>query len=388
VVRSFSYHRQVVAHLKGQVALWKFFSTDSDQAEEFQQFKTELLKNTYRLEPDVEPSIYASIDKAKTALQISHKVSVYQLLVSTELNASIYMLPEEAHIVLSGGMIKLMDSAEMEAILAHELAHLKFFAEDGGDYRIASRVLDALSTHAGAPPEYLETARLFNLYKELYCDQVALRVAGDIMPVVSALVKIDTGLEHVSAESYLRQAAEIFEVVEVKSEHITHPEIFIRAYALQAFQSFPGDTETKINMVIQGRCKLRELDVFSRETLYGVSRRVVTAMLASSDLQTDTLLNLAKQYFPDFRPGNEAGLLPDDSAASNFDESSKVYLAYLLLDFALADRAVERDAYPQAYALAQLLGVGDTMKEVTKKELKLSEKKFNERYKKTLAQHA
>jgi hypothetical protein len=388
VLRPFVYHQKIAAHLKRHSALWKFFATDAVKAEDFKQFTTELLKNTYRLSPEAEPEVYAAVDKAKAVLNISHTITVYQLLESTDLNAFVYVLPDEGHIVLSGSILKLMNSTELEAVLAHELGHIKLFAEDGGDYQIADRILGALGSNASTPIEYLETARLYDLYTELYCDQMALKVTGDVLPVVSSLVKVNTGLERVSPESYLQQAAEIFEAGDVKSETITHPENFIRAYALHIFQTTPSEFEQRMAPIIQGHYKLRELDIFSREALHGFSKQLVAALLAVPGLQTEALVNLARQYFPDFEPSNAMMLVPESIPMAQFDESGKEYLSYILLDFALADKELGQEAYAHAYSIADSLGLREMLKDITKKELKLTEKKFNERYKKTLATYA
>ena len=49
------------------------------------------------------------------------------------------------------------------------------------------------------------------------------------------LVKISTELEEVSAESYIRQAEEIFSKGPTKAAELTHPEPFIRARAVKLY---------------------------------------------------------------------------------------------------------------------------------------------------------
>ena len=383
----FIYHQNTVSYFKKKTALWNFFAKESTRQEDHTHFLTELLKTTYRLEPSAEPAIYDAINKAKDILGITETITVYQLMQSTELNAFVYAMPTEAHIVLSGNILKLLDAQELFAVLAHELGHIKLFAEMNGDLRKADRLLNALASNADTPLEYLETDRLFDLYTELYCDQMALKVLNDPLPVISSLVKVKTGLEQVSAESYIRQSIEIFEAGEIKSENISHHENFIRAYGIHIFQTAPETFESRMKPVIQGSFKIRQLDVFGREALNHFSREIITVFINEKSLQTDILLNLAKQYFPGFTPPTEDTAL-DSELIKMADESTKEYISYLLLDFAFADPTVEHDAFKRAFAIADSLNVRDLLKTIVKKELKLTEKKFNDRYKKTLAQYA
>ncbi len=69
---------------------------------------------------------------------------------------------------------------------------------------------------------------------------------------------------------------------------------------------------------------------------------------------------------------------------SHYDLSSRDYLAYMWLDFALADPETEEQVLERAFLLARTAGLTDNLAAVLKKELKLSSKKYNERFKKIM----
>ena len=78
-----------------------------------------------------------------------------------------------------------------------------------GDLEVADRIITAIANNHNSEASYYETARLFKLYTEIFCDRGAYKVIEKIAPVITSLVKASTGLDKVNAESYLKQADEI-----------------------------------------------------------------------------------------------------------------------------------------------------------------------------------
>ena len=74
----------------------------------------------------------------------------------------------------------------------------------------AAEMLAALTNDSQAHPAHFATWRLLGLYNEIICDRGALLVTQDMRAVVSMLVKVQTGVQEINPESYLRQADEIF----------------------------------------------------------------------------------------------------------------------------------------------------------------------------------
>ena len=220
------YHVKIRDYFKGQSGIWSFFAAAPKREEQLTAFKTELLKNTYQFTASSDPLLYEKIHAAREKLGLNGlEVSAYQAIThEPELNASIVCLASEAHIVFSGGLLQLLDETELLALIAHELAHVKFNSLLDGDLEISDRIIMAIANSPDSDAARYETARLFRLYTEIYCDRAAYGVVGDPTPVITMLLKMATGLSVVHADSYIRQAEAIFAGgPRVQSASLTHP---------------------------------------------------------------------------------------------------------------------------------------------------------------------
>ena len=235
MLTALSYHQKVKDHFKQQSKTWDYFATAKNKEDQLLQFKTELLKNTYKFDPVTEHFIYDKLKIVKEKLDLQNlPVTVYQSQYTDELNASIVYLNNEAHIVFSGTITKLLDEEELLAVLAHELTHIKLYSMLDGNLEVADRIITAIANNYNSEASYFETARLFRLYTEIFCDRGAYTVLEKTGPVITSLVKVSTGLDKVNAESYVKQADEIFSAnMTTKASGVSHPENFIRAKAIQ-----------------------------------------------------------------------------------------------------------------------------------------------------------
>src|SRR5439155_24061728 len=119
------------------------------------------------------------------------------------------------------------------AVLAHELPHFVLSDRSRGEYLIADDLLRALAADPASGVAASESARLWKLWTEIYADRWACHISEDVLATIAALIKVETGVHEVSAESYLRQADEIFAKGSVQTDHVSHPEPYIRARALR-----------------------------------------------------------------------------------------------------------------------------------------------------------
>ena len=150
--------------------------------------------------------------------------------------------------------------------MAHELAHYLLWHGWGGELLIADQILAALTHDSQAETTHFTSARLFQLYGEIFCDRGALTVVGDPLVVVSMLVKVETGIDDIDPESYLRQAEEIFCRGRTKTAGLTHPEAFIRARAVNLWHASDEQAASKIADMIEGPPALDELDLLGQQT--------------------------------------------------------------------------------------------------------------------------
>lgn len=367
------YHQDLVAHLaEHEAELWRWFSAEKARAEQGEAIRLDLLRTTYRLEPEAHPALHAAAREAAAALGLDVPLRLYQAHAAGGLNASLAYLPGEPHLVLHGPIAEALAPAELRAVLGHELAHF-LLLERWSDFLVAAQVVNALANDAQAAPAHHATARRFALYTEVYCDRGALRAAGDLAAAVAALVKVETGLAEVSAESFLRQAEELFAKGKSRTEGVTHPESFIRARALALWAGAPEACGPALADMIEGPTALADLDLLGKRAVAARTRRLVAAILRPAWMQTEPLLAHARLFFEDLEPA----AAPDPALAQDLageDDGLLDYWCYVLLDFAATDRDLEEAPLAAALLLAEDLGLGARFRKLAAKELGMKKK--------------
>jgi hypothetical protein len=427
------YHLKVRDHFKQQGSTWEFFAAARTREEQLAAFKTELLKNTYQFRTETDKALYEKVSLARERLGLGDlPVTVYQAQLANdpELNASIVYLHQEAHIVFSGPIVERLNDAELLAVIAHELSHVRLFRCFDGELEIADRIVTAIANNYNSEPPYFETARLFKLYTEIYCDRGAYTVVGDTGPVITSLLKIATGLQEVSAESYAQQAEAVFSAAPgTQSVMPTHPENFIRTRALRLWAgpgevngldrdaghasvpgvpAAPADAEESIRMMIEGKPGLDRLDLFAQRELNDMTREFLQEYLRPDWFRSALVEGLAREYFPrlsfiphDQDPVGGSGVTePAVSGAAapaalsgsamlsgpaalaeriaGAHPSIQDYFAYVLLDFVLADPSLEEMPAGRAFEFAGEMQLTAAFEPAYKKELQLSDKKWQQ----------
>jgi len=383
-----SYHIRVRDHFKRQTKTWDFFAAPKNKDGQLQEFKTELLKNTYKFDETADNHIYEKVNIAKEKLGLQQlPVTVYQAQFTDELNASIVFINNEAHIVFSGRITQLMNEEELLAIIAHELTHIKLYNLLNNDLEIADRIITSIANNYNSDAAYYETARLYKLYTEIFCDRGACLVTGQTDAVITSLVKAATGLDKVNADSYIKQAEEIFAADTVtKTAALSHPENFIRARAIQLWHNNPETAEEDIIKIIEGVTNIDQLNIFKQKELSDLTKEFLQLYLKPKWFRSSVVTNLAKQYFTDFSWKEDALLLHHFAEKINNAHSSiKNYLSYVLLDFAMADTSLEEVPQGWAFQFAEDVQLKEAFDAAVKKELQLSDKKLQQLKQKTLA---
>ena len=388
MLQALPYHQKVKDYFKAQGKTWDYFSTAQTKEGQLEQFKNELLKNSYKFDPAADAFIYDKINIAKEKLGLADlPVTVYQVQYTDELNASIVYLHKEAHIVFSGPIVKLLDEEELLAVLAHELTHVKLFSMLDGDLEVTDRIITSIANNYNSEPAYYETARLFRLYTEIFCDRGAFMVLEKPGPIISSLVKISTGLDRVRPESYMKQADEIFANDQgLRTSGVSHPENFVRAKALQLWSSDKETAEAPVIKIIEGSSDIDQLDIFMQQDLAKTTMQFLQLFIKPKWFQSQMVLSQARQYFTTFET-SEKILLADEFAEKikNAHASVKDYLGYVLLDFALVDPSLEEIPQGWAFQFAEDVFLKETFDAIIKKEMKLSDKKLSQLKQKSLA---
>jgi len=372
------YHSALRNYLKAhERELWNWMSSTQAKLNYTENLRLELLKSTYRLDPGNHEALYRSVEEARARLGLAIPVIVYQSQHTPALNAALYYIPGEGHIVFSGPLMSLLSPAELTAVIGHELAHYLLWQYDNGEYLIADRLLQTILHDGRAAPSHVQSARWFQLYTEIYCDRGALLAAGDTNAAISGLVKLETGIPEVSATSYLKQADEIFRNSKVSTEQLTHPEAFIRARALALWVEKRENATSDIAAMVEGSPGLDDYDLLRQAKLTVDTRLALEKFLAPKWFQTDPVLGHARMFFEDFKPLRQEGVGSletdaDDLAARAADDKQlRNYLCYLLLDFVVADPELDDTPLAAALQFSHQLGIESEFERVASKELKL-----------------
>ena len=380
LLQALPYQQAVLDYLKSEdPAVWRWFAERRANSEQAAAVRLELLKSTYRIDRHTQEGLYVLAERVAGKLGLQVPITFYQAQHAQGLNASLAWLPGEAHLILSGPVTATLSPLELQALLGHELAHLLLNEGWDAEHLVASQMLVALANDAAAPPSYAATARLHGLYAELFCDRGAWFVTQDLAATVSVLVKVSTGLSEVNAESYLRQAEEIFSQEQAQTEGLTHPESYIRARALALWVAQGDAAAAEIARMLEGPPELEQLDLLDQRRVACLTRRLIDALLAPKWFQTPRVLAHARSFFDQYAPRDAAAT--DDALATDISTPDKAlldYYGYVLLDFVTVDRDLEELPLAAALVLGRRLGLAERFKDIVLKELKLTKKRFNQ----------
>ena len=170
------YQREVVAYLKAtEPELWQWASSAEVRSGFAEEMRTELLKANYRLDAAGHPELAERCASVAQRLGVTVPVTLYQASGGHGLNAMLCYLPGEAHIVFTGPILATLKGAELDAVLAHELAHYRLWEIEGGDFLVADRLLMAAANDPRAVASHVHTARRFRLYTEVFADRGSSR---------------------------------------------------------------------------------------------------------------------------------------------------------------------------------------------------------------------
>jgi hypothetical protein len=333
-----AYHRALRAHLETtEPELWRWFGgAAAPTPDQIDQAELHLLKTCYRLDGEVHSGLTGVAQVVAGKLGIDHEIVLYQELHAEERNARVMRLGERIHITFAGDLLDLLSVDEQEAVVAHELAHCHLLDRDERAYWILDHMVHRMDADATAPDALGETARRLRLHTEVYADAIALEVTGDQRPVVSTMVKLNTGLRSVDPDAYLRQARQIVESDGSASHGWTHPELHVRIACLAARAT---DREHAIvDQLINGPDDLDHVDLLGQLRLQELTARVLASGAEVLDhVSADVELYL--RSFPELplEPARRAALTPlAGDELADCTPSVRHFAAALLVDLALA----------------------------------------------------
>jgi hypothetical protein len=370
------HHDQVVDALRDlEPELWAWFSSDAARARSAALGKRELLQSSRRLPRDGHGSLYALLDQVCGALGVEAPSTLHRAQGDGPTGARLVFVPSELHVVLRGAVLARFSAGELRARLGYEVGLHALFTGRAGELPIAGALLEDTVARGGAP-SLVRTARRFRLWTSIAADRASLTACDDLATAIASLVKASTDREHVDGRAYLAKAEE-----ELAASGSATPssETALRALALRAWAE--GGSPAAVERLVQGELSLDALDLVQQRDLTRATRELLDRVLEPTWMRTEATLRHARRFFPDLVPRGPAPAPPGASAApgplgaleaSYANESLAEYVAYLLLDFAMIDPAIEEQGLGHAARLASSLGVASAFRAVTKKELNLS----------------
>ena len=363
-----SYHQTVLANLKAEEPHAWAWTQSEMAAQEIQELRDTMLRDTYRLEAASHPDVFAACATAMERLGLSAPVTLYQANDGT-MNASLVYVPGEIHLIFFGPILERLDEGELLALLGHELSHyLLWSLEDGAHYR-ASRVFDHALSYPAAKPSHRETARLLSQYTELFADRGAAIAAGQTGPVISLLVKVMTGLTTVDPDAFLRQAEEV-EAKGAKSRGASHPEAYLRARALRMWWDEDAALPEWMAKHLHGPLSIESLDVMGQHELTRKTRAFLARFVADLDDPSDEILTQVTAMFPDFGKQTEEPLDLSDIAAHRIDDATRDYFIAVMFDLAMADSDAVEATMQVAAKTAAEIGASERLSALLRRDLK------------------
>ncbi|MBX2854647.1 MAG: M48 family metalloprotease [Rhodobacteraceae bacterium] len=391
-----SYHVALANWLeRREPTLWRRFASAEARTEAADGLRLEILKSSYRLDPETHAGPYAMAQEIAEAMALTAPVLLYQAergrLSLGGRNAALFFEPDAAHIVFSGDALTALDDAERRFVIGHELAHHLLWSLEDGRFWTSARLLDAASHAPGRADSWAETARLEKLYTEVYADRFGLWAIGDLDPALSGQLKLATGLNDVSAAAFLAQAEEALAGGAAKgegggAEGETHPETFIRAALLAEWAHDPTSAEARARALIQGSAPLQRLDILAQEHVAALTRWLLSEFITHPWTTREPIMSQARALSPDIaetllapRIDSEEGDIDAlRSAVSSSHPTIKEYFAYLMLDFTAADHQLSDVMLAAALIFAEDFGLSNELKNVAAKELKTTKTKLAE----------
>jgi len=363
-----SYHDELVTYLSAhERAVWDWSRSDDVRRHQADEMRDAMLRQTYRLEPEAHPDVYAACQAAIVKLGIDAPATLYQA-ADGMMNASLCFIPGEIHLIFYGPILERMASAELLALMGHELAHYRLWMAADGSYYNASRILDHALSYPDASPSHRESARLLSLYTELYADRGAAIVADAVGPAVSVLVKTMTGITSVDPAAYLRQAEEL-EAGAGRSEAQSHPETFLRARALDRWWRRADDLDAWIDTRLRGPISIEALDLLRQQDLARMTRAFFVRLLKEIGLHSEAVTTQVKRYFPDFDEQDEA-LDLEAIGPDRIDDSTRGYFIALMFDCAMADPDARDEIMLAAAKVARSIGAEQLLAAALKRDLR------------------
>jgi hypothetical protein len=364
-----AYHRSVVAQLREhEPEIWQWAASHQTREEHTRETRTLLLRETYRLDPTAHPEVHVDCASVLSLLGLEASVTLYQA-ADGAMNAALCFIPGEIHLIFHGPVLEKLSRSERLALIGHELAHYRLWSIDNGQYHIADQILDHAMAYSQAASSHGETARVYRLNTELFADRGAAVAARDQHAAIATLVKTMTGLASVDTAAYLRQAAELEGAGTSRGE--THPEVFMRAQAVDKWWRRENELDQWIDARIRGPLSLNSLDLLRQHELTALTRGFLTRLISNAAAGSESVTAQVRRFFPDWN-GPEQSVDMGSLARDRVDNTVHEYLTALCFDVATSDPDLRDSVLAAGAHLIRGLGGADAYRAALTRDLGLT----------------
>lgn len=363
------YHANLLAYLqKNEPKVWEWAASQPAQDKHAETVREALLKSTYRLERSDYSHVFEHCETAMSALEIEAPLHLYQV-ADGQMNAALNFIPGEIHIVFYGALLETLEPDELLALLGHELSHYKLWSIESGTYHAVHRVIEHALTYPNISPSLIETARLLRLFTELYADRGGALACQSDRPPISTLVKVMAGLSKVNPDAYLKQAKEI-ETTGKAASGETHPEMFLRAQAVNKWWLNDDQVDAWLDDTVRGRLSLDTLDLLRQADMTHITASFLNQFRTQLEFESDAIDQLIKP-FQDTAQALQHPQAPAWSDTLELDSSLQDYIFALIFDLAMIDRDTRDAVLIEGGHQAHRMDALDSYRSAMKRDLKL-----------------
>ena len=208
--------------------------------------------NSLLITETISPIIFSSLERASKNLLIDHKKINMYVYASGEINAKCYNGIDDGYVVLlSSGLVMLLEDNELDFVIGHELGHLLF-----------GHTKEQQTNSA----EGMKLSRA----KELSVDRLGLVASRDIDATLRAIIKTISGLSakyiNFNISEFINQLRKFDVDASSMLGQTTHPSFLVRARALLLFETsdkyqnlFSGDGKSILEV---DKAIKREMDKY------------------------------------------------------------------------------------------------------------------------------
>ena len=335
MISQIDYHDAVADWLcENEKGVWDWFSNRKLQDEQDGETRDLLLKQNVRLSREAHGAAYDCCEIAMEKLGVEAPVTLYQA-GDGAMNAALFFIPGELHIVLYGPVLEKFSATELTALFGHEISHYLLWTLDNRRFRIAQQIIDDAVQQSFGDNALYETARLYQLSTEVFADRGAAIAAGQAEAAIAVLLKVMTGLSATDPNAFLEQASELDAKGEI-SKSASHPEVYLRALFIDRWFRRDDPIDDWVLEKLKGPMAIGALDLLDQCRLSALTRQFFTLFLHDTDLASAMVVTQVKQFFPDWEDVEER-LDPASLDKLAADHSIRDYLIALIIDLAHAD---------------------------------------------------